>query len=308
MSSAEHVPVMMAEVLETLPLRPGATVVDGTLGLAGHALEMGRRIAPGGLLVGLDWDDAMLARAGERLKELDGVTVVLRRSDYRFLRAELERTCIEAGRAPFADAALLDLGLNNAQIMDPSRGISFQTEGPLDMRMDKRKGESAAMLLNRMTAREIEDVLFEYGGERWARKIAQVIVERRKSQPLKTTADLVDCILAAIPAAKRDKRIHPATRSFQAIRIFVNDELEGLTEAVTDAAMALAAQGVLVVLSYHSGEDRAVKTAFRDLAKTEAFEVLTKKPLVPTAEEVSANPKARSAKFRAIRRLTLETA
>lgn len=298
----EHVSVMLEEVLETLPLKPGATVVDGTLGLAGHSIEMGKRIAPGGLLVGLDWDDAMLAEAQKRLAVLEGVDVKLFRADYRFLSARLESACQEAGRVPRADAILLDLGLNNAQIMDPERGISFQEDGPLDMRLDRSKGETAAMLLNRMSAVEIENVLFEYGGERWARKIAQVIVTRRKSEPLKTTADLVDCVMAAIPAAKREKRIHPATRTFQAIRIYVNDELEELDKAVTDAANCLAAAGVIVVLSYHSGEDRAVKTAFKELAKTDEFEILTKKPLTPSAAETDRNPKSRSAKFRALRR------
>lgn len=308
MSAPEHVSVMMREVLDALCLRPGMTVVDGTLGLAGHSLAMAELIAPGGLLVGLDWDESMLAIGRERLQGVGGIEVRLYRADYRELKDRLASACAEAGRVPYADAVLLDLGLNNAQIMDTGRGISFQGNGPLDMRMDRSKGEPVSAVLRKLSAQAIEDILFEYGGERWARKIAQVIVARRKEQPLQTTADLVDCVLAAIPAAKRDKRIHPATRTFQALRIYVNDELDGLEEAVRDASHSLNAGGVIVVLSYHSGEDRAVKTVFRALAKTDSFELVNKKPLVPTAEEIAANPKSRSAKFRALRRLKIEEA
>lgn len=301
---ATHVPVMLDEVLEALPLRPGAVAVDGTLGLAGHALEMGKRIAPGGILIGLDWDTSMLARAKERLGGLDGVDIRLFHTDYRGLPEKVTSTCAEAGRVPLVDAVLLDLGLNNAQIMDSERGITFREDGPLDMRMDRSSGEPASAWLNRASVKEIEDVLFVHGGERWARRIAQVIVERRKTSPLTTTSDLVDCVLAAIPAAKRDKRIHPATRTFQAVRIEVNRELEGLDDAVEAAARCLAEDGVMVVLSYHSGEDRQVKNTFRNLAKgDEGFELVMKKPLVPSAEEVARNPKSRSAKMRALRRV-----
>lgn len=302
MSLPGHEPVMMEEVLSTLELRPGATAVDGTVGLGGHSWEIGQRIAPGGLLVGLDWDAEMLARAKERLASLQTVKVDLYNADYREIKAKLASSCIEAGRDPHADAVLLDLGLNNAQIEDPTRGISFKSDAPLDMRMDRSKGEPASAVVNRLSPVEIEEILWEYGDERWARKIAQVIVERRKRNPLRTTADLVDCVLAAIPAAKRDKRIHAATRTFQALRIYVNEELAGLQEAVMDAARCLAAQGVMVVLSYHSGEDRAVKNAFKNLVQ-EGYEILTKKPTRPSANEVSVNPKSRSALFRAIRRI-----
>lgn len=306
MSESGHVSVMLDEVLEYLPLKPGAVVVDGTLGLAGHAIEMGKKVSPGGMLIGLDWDEAMLLRAEAKLQELAGVDIHLFRTDYRDLSGRLASACAGAGRDPVADAVLLDLGLNNAQIMDSERGISFQLDGPLDMRMDRSKGKPVSELLAKMSVSAIEEILLEYGGENWARKIAQIIVDRRKTKPLETTFDLVDCVMAAIPAAKRDRRIHPATRTFQAFRIYVNEELDGLQEAVSDAAEVLASDGVIVVLSYHSGEDRAVKNAFRDLAKTKAFEVLTKKPLVPSAAEVSRNLKSRSAKFRALRRISQE--
>jgi 16S rRNA (cytosine1402-N4)-methyltransferase len=168
------------------------------------------------------------------------------------------------------------------------------------MRMDRSKGDTAAALLNRLAPAQIEKILFEFGDERWARAIAKQIVERRKAEPLRTTQDLVDCVLAAVPAGARDKRIHPATRTFQAVRIAVNRELEGLHEAMIHAAHALAANGTLAVLSYHSGEDRVVKHAFRELA-AEGFLELAKKPLQPSEDEVRANPRSRSAKLRVLR-------
>jgi 16S rRNA (cytosine1402-N4)-methyltransferase len=168
----------------------------------------------------------------------------------------------------------------------------------MDLRGQK---EPASTLLNRLEAKEIERILWEYGNERWARRIAQVIVDRRKIKPLETTQDLVQCVLAAIPAAKREKRIHPATRTFQAVRIAVNRELEGLEEALARIAECLAPEGVLVVLSYHSGEDRIVKHTFRELAEKH-FELMTKKPLRPSQEEIQRNPASRSAKLRAIRK------
>ncbi|MBX7131495.1 MAG: 16S rRNA (cytosine(1402)-N(4))-methyltransferase RsmH [Fimbriimonadaceae bacterium] len=296
-----HEPVMLAEVLEVLSLKPGSAAADGTLGLAGHGREIAARIAPGGLFLGMDWDLDMLEVARERLKEVDGVTVALRRGDYRELPEFIEEACVAAGRAPQVDAALLDLGLNNAQIEDPSRGISFRESGPLDMRMDRSRGETAASLLNRAGPFEIEKILKDYGDENWARKIAQIIVDRRKKAPLQTTDDLVDCVMAAIPPSKREKRIHPATRTFQAIRIAVNHELDDLESCLTAIARRLAPGGVFAVLSYHSGEDRATKRAFRELS-SEGYEEVFRKPLVPSADEVARNPKSRSAKLRALRR------
>ena len=294
MYEAVHVPVMLREVLEGLALRPGMVVVDGTLGLAGHSLAMAERIAPGGSLVGIDWDTDMLEIARKRLEKVEGVDYRLFHSDYRRVFE-----CLEEAQFRGADAILLDLGLNNAQIDDLSRGISFKHTGPLDMRMDRSKGQSAAEFLNAARATEIERVLREYGDERWAKRIAEVVVDRR---PLETTEDLVQCVLAAVPAAKRDRRIHPATRTFQAVRIHVNQELEGLQDAVEGAALCLNPGGRMAVLSYHSGEDRAVKRAFRALADTDDFILLNKKPAVPGEQEQRDNPKSRSAKLRLIER------
>lgn len=295
MEGMQHDPVMLEEVMDLLPLTPGAVVFDGTLGLAGHSLRFCQAIQPGGTLVGFDWDATMLAEAERRLAAVEDVERILVHSDFRAMREVAEERDLRA------DGILLDLGLNSAQVEDPERGIAFKNEGPLDMRMDRSSGEPASALLNRLSPTEIERILFELGDERWARMIAKQIVERRRTQPLKTTADLVDAVLAAIPPKARDKRIHPATRTFQAVRIAVNGELEGLDEALRDAAAVLKPSGVLVVLSYHSGEDRIVKQTFRALAE-EGYEDVFRKPKEPSAAEVARNPRSRSAKLRALRK------
>ena len=286
---------MLDEVLAALRLRPGAVAVDATLGLAGHASRMADAVAPGGTLVGFDWDATMLAEATARLGEKAGTRFVGIHADYRAMRGEMDRLGLRA------EGILMDLGLNSAQIEDPSRGIAFREEGPLDMRMDRSSGEPASALLNRLGPDEIEAILWTHGDERWARAIAKAVVARRKDRPLRTTADLVDVVLAAVPAGARDKRIHPATRTFQAVRIAVNRELEALDEAVADAASCLSLGGTLAVLSYHSGEDRQVKRAFRALDK-DGFEDVLRKPQEPTPEEVARNPRSRSAKLRLLRR------
>ncbi len=294
MAEARHDPVMLREILDLLPLSEGGTAVDGTLGLAGHAREMIARVGATGRFLGMDWDESMLAAARERIGSV-GTQAELVHGDYRGLPAEMKRLGWEA------DGILLDLGLNSAQIEDAERGIAFKEEGPLDMRMDRSTGEPASAMLNRMSLDQIERILWEYGDEKWARAIARKIVEWRKESPLRTTQDLVDCVLAAIPVRARDKRIHSATRSFQAIRIAVNEELEGLDETIAEIGRCLKPGGVLAVLSYHSGEDRAAKHAMRELA-AEGFEELYKKPAQPSAEEIARNPRSRSAKLRAVRR------
>jgi 16S rRNA (cytosine1402-N4)-methyltransferase len=293
---AKHDPVMVEEILGLLPLKPGGVAADGTLGLGGHSVRFAVRISPVGTLVATEWDEAMLAQARERLSPLDQITKHLFHDDFRNLGSRI----VDLGLS--ADGILLDLGLNSAQVDDPSRGLSFLQEGPLDMRMDRSRGEPAAALLNRWSPTEIENVLWKYGDERWARAIAKKIVERRKVEPLRRTGDLVDAVLAAVPPKARDKRLHPATRTFQAIRIAVNGELEGLEAALKDAARALSPDGVLAVLSYHSGEDRIVKTTFRELAE-DGYEEVTRKPMTPTEDEIRRNPRSRSAKLRAIRKL-----
>jgi 16S rRNA (cytosine1402-N4)-methyltransferase len=290
-----HDPVMLRELLELFCLEPGDVVVDGTLGLAGHSLRFIEAVAPGGTLVGLDWDESMLAEATRRIGNPEGVRVELRHSDFRSIFEVMADLNLQA------DAILLDLGLNSAQIEDADRGMSFGQDGPLDMRMDRSKGEPASAILNRMSLGELESMIWDFGDERWAKMIARRIVERRKAAPLRTTSDLVECVLAAIPPGARDKRINPSTRTFQAVRIYVNRELEGLEGALRNAAECLKPGGVLAVLSYHSGEDRIVKNAFRDLAKN-GFRDLYKKPLLPGEDETRTNPRSRSAKLRALAR------
>ncbi len=289
-----HDPVMVEEILELFALQSESVVVDGTLGLGGHSERFLEKLGENGTLVGIDWDKAMLERASERLASRFPARVELYHSSFLAARNLLNELGLKA------DGFLLDLGLNSAQVDDADRGLSFLQEGPLDMRMDRSSGEPASSVLNRMALGELENMLWDYGDERWARMIARCIVERRKKQPLRTTSDLVDCVLAAIPPGARDKRIHPATRTFQAVRIYVNGELDLLEDALEGAASVLAPGGVLAVLSYHSGEDRIVKNTFRKLAQI-GFEDVYRKPLIPTDGEIRRNPRARSAKLRALR-------
>lgn len=288
-----HEPVMLQEVLAALPLRPGAVVVDGTLGLAGHSAEFCTRISPGGTLVAFDRDPAMLAEAMRRLDGVDGVVMHAYNENFTQVPTRLDELDVKA------DAMLFDLGLNNAQIESSDRGFSFANEGPLDMRMDPTSGESAAEWLNHADRNEIDRTLHEFGDERWSKRIADAIVSRR---PLRTTSDLVECVEAAIPTAARREKIHPATRTFQAVRIRVNHELADLDGHFERCSERLAAKGVIAVLAYHSGEDRIVKRAFRNLAKDERYELPNKRPIRPTEGEIDRNRKSRSARLRTLRR------
>lgn len=291
-----HDPVMVEEVFGYLQLQPGDVYADGTLGLAGHAIEASKRVGSTGKVLGFDWDTSMLELANERLADGAESPYQTFHSDYRGMPEIL------AAEQVAPNGILIDNGLSSVHLEDPSRGITFREEGPLDMRLDRSRGETASAMLNRMSPVEIERVLWEFGDERWAKAIAKSIVERRRSAPLRTTTDLVDAVLAAIPPKARDKRIHPATRSFQAVRIAVNREIEGLQEAIEEIARSLAPGGRLVVLSYHSGEDRATKRAMQSLSG-EGFEELTDKPVGPTANEIAKNSRSRSAKLRAIRKI-----
>ena len=292
-----HVPVMLPEVMGHLGLQAGQVAVDCTLGLASHAIAMAKAVGPTGTLVATDWDTAMLAEATQRLESVP-CRKELVHADYRDVPKILAQMQLHA------NGILADLGVNSVHFDDAQYGMSVSKEGPLDMRMDRAKGEPASALLNRLSPTQIEQMLFDYGDERWAKAIAKVIVMQRKDNPLRTTSDLVNAVLAAIPPGARDKRIHPATRTFQAVRIAVNREIEGLEQAITEIASSLAVLGKFVVLAYHSGEDRCVKNAFRALAKDAAFEEVTRKPETPSAEEISKNPRSRSAKLRCIMRIS----
>jgi 16S rRNA (cytosine1402-N4)-methyltransferase len=289
-SDAGHVPVLLAETLEVLAVRPGGFWVDGTVGLGGHAAAILRASAPHGRLLGLDRDGETLARARAALAPF-GERARLEQADFR----EIPERCGEP-----AQGILLDLGVSSAQLDDPGRGFSFQAEGPLDMRMDRGDGETAADLVNGLPEKTLAEVIFRYGEERASRRIARAIVRARERAPLATTTELAAVVRRASPPRRR--RGHdPATRTFQALRIRVNRELEGLEAAMEGAAACLAPRGRLAVIAFHSLEDRAVKTVFRALAGR-GFSLVTRKPLRPSAEEVRRNPRARSARLRALAR------
>jgi 16S rRNA (cytosine1402-N4)-methyltransferase len=290
-----HVPVLTAEALEFLRPDQGGLFIDCTVGLGGHSralLEAGAA-----RVVGLDRDLDALARARGALAPY-GDRVELVHADYRALDEVLDRRDIAR-----VDGALADLGVSSLQFDEPGRGFSFQRDEPLDMRMDRTSGDTAANLLARSTERELADAIFQYGEERFSRRIARRIVEARRESPIETTGRLASIVRRAIPR-RGPMRIDPATRTFQALRIWVNRELEGLDRFVEAAARRLRAGARLVVITFHSLEDRIVKHTLRALQQREGLvQVLTKKPIVPGSAEVERNPRSRSAKLRAAERM-----
>ena len=290
-----HVPVMTAEVLQhLLPGRSGV-FVDCTVGLGGHS----RALLDAGAtrLVGLDRDRQALAVAEETLAPWAD-RVVLVHADYRSIDQVLDSQSL-----PLVDGILADLGVSSLQFEAPGRGFSFQRDEPLDMRMDTSTGDTAADLIARSSERDLADAIFQYGEERHSRRIARAIVETRMEEPIVTTRQLADLVRRSVPH-RGYTRIDPATRTFQALRIWTNRELEGLDRFIAAAVRRLRAGCRLVVISFHSLEDRVVKHTLRALERSEQLvKVLTKKPIVPSDEEVRRNPRARSAKLRAAERL-----
>jgi 16S rRNA (cytosine1402-N4)-methyltransferase len=295
-SAPHHVPVLPAEVLQLLAPAPGQVIVDATIGAGGHARLIAERLAPAGRLIGLDQDSAMLDLARPRLAGL-GVTLV------HASFAELPRVLRDLGVGP-VNGVLADVGICSDQLDDPVRGFSFSTSGPLDMRMNPDEGETARDLLLRLNERDLADIFWQYGEERFSRRIARRIVETRRRQPLDTTAQLAELVRRCVPRPKRKPGqrapIDPATRVFQALRIAVNDELRALERLLEALPRCLVPGGRAALISFHSLEDRRVKQAFRN---REIWEELTRKPLVATDEETANNPRARSAKLRAARRI-----
>jgi 16S rRNA (cytosine1402-N4)-methyltransferase len=271
-------------------------VVDGTIGMGGHAERL---LDAGGTetrLLGIDHDPEALARARERLARFGG-RVTLRRGSFRDLREHVRAAGVER-----AAAILLDLGLSSYQLEGSGRGFTFQKDEPLDMRFDPSRGRTAAELLADASEEELAAILFEHGEERHARRIARRIVERRHRVPIQTTADLVDAVKAGVPRAAWSRRTHVATRTFQALRIVVNEEPEALREALEAAPELLEGGGRLGVISFHSGEDRAVKHAFRAL-RDRGFAPLEPSPITASDDETRDNPRARSAKLRVLQRM-----
>jgi len=294
-----HKPVMVEQVMRFLKPAPGHLYLDGTLGTGGHTEALLERSAPTGKVYGVDADAESLDLARERLARFAG-RVVFIHARFDEARQTLSRLGVDG-----VHGALLDLGISSAQLEAPGRGFSFSREDPLDMRMDRSRGRSAAEILNRLSEEEMAGLLQEYGEERWARRIASAIVTTRKLRgDLKTTLDLEKSIWHALPRnlRRRPARIHPATRSFQAIRIVVNRELEALRGFLNDLPALLVAGGRCCIISFHSLEDRIVKERFRAW-DGEAFRVLEKKVVRPDPEEVRENRLSRSARLRVVERL-----
>jgi len=302
-----HVPVLLEEVLTYLAPRPGAVIVDATVGEGGHAEAILQRIAPAGRLIGLDRDADAVLRAEERLRRY-GQNVTLRQANFAALRSVLSEVGVG-----LVDGVLFDLGVSTRQLLEPERGFSFEREGPLDMRMDPSQAVTAAELVNTLSERELAALIYRYGEERASRRIARQIVARR---PLRTTRDLARAVEAAIGSGRG--RLHPATRTFQALRIATNAETDALASGLPQAIESLRPGGRLCVISFHSLEDRVVKQALSAGARgctcppdvpvctcgrQRTLRVITKKPVTPTLEEVRRNPRARSAKLRAAERL-----
>ena len=313
-----HTPVLLAECLEHLELQSKQTFVDATLGGAGHSLEVATRLGPEGTLIGIDQDETALAAASKRLNEIPDEqrpNLELVRGNFGDLDELLVRCEI-----PGVDAFLFDLGVSSPQLDTRARGFSFKENGPLDMRMDPGKQTlTAAEVINTYNAADLTRILRMNGDEKWASRIAAFIVKRRETSPIETSAELVDIVKAAIPASARRTGGHPAKRTFQAIRIEVNSELTVLRAGLEAAVRWLNPGGRLVVISYHSLEDRIVKEAMAaganrcvcppDLpvcacGKKPILEVITRRPITPTPEEVDENPRARSAKLRVARKIT----
>jgi len=292
---AGHVPVLLAEVLEVLRPRPGQVVVDCTLGLGGHSAELLRRIQPGGRLIALDFDAANIERARPRLEAAGGAFTLHHRNF-----AAIDRVLAGEG-IERVDAILADVGVASPQIDDPQRGFSYRRPGPLDMRMDPSRGQPASTLLARMTEREIADALLELGDETDAPRIARLIVERRRDAPILTTQDLT-----AIVCEARDftlqraagAKLHPAARTFQALRMLVNRELANLQRLLDVAPALLKPAGRIAIISFHSGEDRLVKRAFKEGGRGGIYRDTSDDPLIATAAEQAGNPRSRSAKLR----------
>ncbi|MBQ3106733.1 MAG: 16S rRNA (cytosine(1402)-N(4))-methyltransferase RsmH [Eggerthellaceae bacterium] len=312
-----HISVLLAECLEHLTLQTQHTFVDATLGGAGHSFEAAKLLGPQGTLIGIDQDEVALAAARaklDRLPEGNRPHVELLRGNF----GDMDELLLSA-EVPGVDAFLFDLGVSSVQIDTPSRGFSFKENGPLDMRMDPGKQTlNAAEIVNTYNAADLARIIRAYSDEKWASRIASFIVKARAEGPIETSEQLVEIIKAAIPASARRAGGHPAKRTFQALRIHVNGELDVLRSGLEAAVRWLNPGGKLVVISYHSLEDRIVKDLFASYAnrctcppdlptcvcgKKPVLEVVTRKPLLPTAEEIERNPRARSAKLRVARKL-----
>ncbi len=292
MSASIHTAVLPAEVMSFLAVEPGMTVVDGTLGGGGHTRLLVDAVGPTGRVIALDRDPATIERGAS---ELAGKPVRFAQANFCDIPEVLDALAIDR-----VDRVLLDIGLSSDQLADDTRGFSFDSDGPLDLRFDPTEGEPAWRMINRLRPETLADIIYEFGEERFSRRIARRIADARGKDPIKTSRDLARVVTAAVPRTKPPQRIHPATRTFQALRIAVNQELKSLRIALERIPTRLAADGRLVVISFHSLEDRLVKEAFRN---RQVWENLTRSPVEASDEELARNPRSRSAKLRAARLL-----
>lgn len=291
MNPSVHISVMPNEVLHWLQLEPGQIVADATLGGGGHTRLLAAAVGPHGRVVAIDKDPIAITRAETTLQ---GLPILLAQSSFADLPEVLDEANIE-----LVDAILLDLGLSSDQLADDDRGFSFNAEGPLDLRFNPQTGKSAAQLLQRISRDRLADIIYQYGEERYSRRIARAICERQRQSPIKTAAELATVVRRSMPATAKHQQIDPATRTFQALRIAVNDELKELEIALRRLPDRLRPGGRLAVISFHSLEDRTVKHAFRNNPE---LDVLTRKPILAAEAEVRENPRSRSAKLRVARK------
>lgn len=306
-----HVPVLLAECIDFLNINPDGIYVDGTMGGAGHSTEIVKRLSKSGRLIGIDRDIEALSHSKNKLKDYTNVTYV--QDNHDNIKNILDRLQIEK-----VDGILLDLGVSSYQLDEPSRGFSYMHDAALDMRMNKEDKFSAYDVVNKYSEEKLAQIFYMYGEEKFSKRIAARIVEKREVAPIQTTFELVDCIKSALPAAALREKQHPAKRVFQAIRIEVNQELEYLKDCVKDSVSCLKPGGRLAIITFHSLEDRIVKKTYEDLegkcicpkelpvcvCNRNAFgKVITKKPIEASVSELETNPRSRSAKLRVFERI-----
>ena len=305
----KHIPVLLKETVELLQCKKGGIYIDCTVGAGGHAERILELTSPDGVVIGIDQDEDILKIAEERLKRF-GERIRLMHGNFSDIKGIM--------KDERADGILFDLGVSSYQLEDKDRGFSFMSDAPLDMRMDKKAGITAADIINRSSERELSDIIFKYGEERFAKRIASFIVMERERKPIATTLQLSDIVIKAIPARFRPRDIHPATRTFQALRIAVNRELEILEKSLLNAVDILKPKGRICVISFHSLEDRIAKRTFQRLEKgcicppkipicqcgiKPSIKIITKRPVTPSEMEIKANPRSRSAKLRTAEKL-----
>ena len=293
-SIVEHIPVLAETLAEQISLPPDGVMVDATIGQGGHSFLFGKTLGPEAVIVGFDVDDDAVRRARSKLEEL-ACKVILIDSNFSRISEKLHESGIEK-----IDFVLADLGVSSAQLADAEFGLSFQTNMPLDMRLDKRLDRTAADIVNKEDEKKVADLIYQFGQDRASRRIARFIVRQRRIEPITTTGQLAQIVCRALGRKKpgRRSRIHPATRTFQALRIAVNDELDNLKQLLASVPELLNKDGYVAIISFHSLEDRLVKNDFKQNANAGIYRILTKKPIVPTRDQVLENRRARSAKLR----------